>query len=164
MQEKVSSLYFDVDLDKFVDASNYIEDFTPYAKKIDAIVNRFLSYKFDKPGKENKSFKEFLDWFIEAEKKTLNPENFNSKEHQLRYKILRHLFAVRLALYYPYNNPVTMYYRNFKTKKVKSILGKPLDVGKEPNQITKEELEELIHLVSDLYFSMMHARIIICYC
>lgn len=157
---KTWSVYYDVMLDKHVDFSNYIEDFTPYAKKIDVIVNRFLSYKFDKPGKENQSFKEFLDWFIEAEKKVLNPENFNSKEHQLRYQLLRYLFAVKLALNYSCFNPMTMVYRNFKSKKVKTIFGKLIDIGKDTNDIKKEELEDSILFVTSLYWEMMYGRII----
>lgn len=160
LSQKSLRVYYDAVLDHYIDTTNYIEDFKPYAKRIDVIVNRFLSYKFDKPGKENQGFKEFFKWFVEAEKKGLHSDNFNSKENQLRYKILRHLVAIKVVLVYPIINPVRMYYRNFKSKRVQSIFGKLIKIGNEPNQITKDELEKLILETTAKYWRAMHGRLI----
>lgn len=158
-----SIFYFDIQLKKYVEAIQPFDDFIPYFKKVDVIVKRYLSYKFDKPGKENQSFKEFLNWFIEAERKVLHPENFASVSTQLRYTLLRYIFTVKKVISHRYDNPFYNLFPKFKSKKVKNILGFSIETEEDVKKITNETLRDLGDLIEEvtfIYSSLLNRHLI----
>lgn len=106
-----------------------ISEFEPYLAQFDYILNEYLDYEFDTTGKENQSFKEFLEWLQREEKKILSKEFYDSQNNQKRYSLMRHLFTLRLVINNIHSNKMNMILRNFLTEKtiswvwVKSKIG-----------------------------------------
>lgn len=94
-------------------------ELVPYLEQLDHIVNDYLDYEFDTPGKENQSFKEFMDWLKNEEQKILPPEFFKAGANRLRYSLLRPVITLKLVIK-SRSNVMNLFFRNFKTEKTKA--------------------------------------------
>lgn len=104
-------------LEKMPSPKNELE---PYLEQLDHIVNDYLDYEFDTLGKENQSFKEFMDWLKNEEQKILPPEFYKAGANQLRYSLIRHFITLKLVIN-SRSNVMDLIFRNFETEKTKAF-------------------------------------------